>query len=329
MKKHFLLTILIALAIFLLAACAAQDAEMFAPSAPAPGSAPPPPMVVLSFDVAEEAAEADFAPAEPTAVAQLQIAESAPLMRYSADQVAFGITEPTEYLRLPMLTPATAGDRRLIYDVSMRLQTTEFMPGIRLLLDAIGEAGGYVVNYEIRGSDIRQAPTERAADFRFRLPTEQLPDFIIIIENNYNILNLRQDMREVTATYRQNVWSLEELRSQESNLLEALETARGNRYIELSDQLRAVRVAIRDLETAQAAIMTDVVYSTIDIQLFEAFLPEEGEEEDQSLPVASIVIAVLALAVVILIILLAKKKSRAKAPKNTDTGTTTPADSSI
>ena len=303
MKRLFLLIVLAALTVFLLAACASEASPGAAAPPPPPGGAAMPaaePSAPISFEPADEAPAPDMA------------------FRMAAGNFDFAEAEaaaPTDYLRLPMLTPSRAGDRRLIYNVSMRLQTTEFMPGVRSLLDVIGEAGGYVVNYEIRGSDIRRTPVERGADFRFRLPTEELPEFIIFIENNYNILNLRQDMQEVTAEYQQTNWWLEDLREQERQLVEALATARGDRYTELSNQLAGIRWTIRDLEAQQARITTNVIYSTIEIQLFEAFLPEELEEEEETVQVVPIVITLLVLVVIILIVLLATKKSAPKKPE--------------
>ena len=262
---------------------------------PAPASAPPP------------AAAAEAAAPRPTPPSAPALADSAPMMSESAD---FETDAPTNYFRLPILTPSAAGDRRLIYTINMRLQTTEFLPGMRLLLDEVVEADGYLVRKHVRGTDWRRPAVERSVEFQFRIPTEQLAYFIFVIENNYNILELRQDMVELTAQYQQTDWHLEELREQESQLLERLETAEGDEWIALSEHLRSVRWSIRDLEGWQTTIRTNVAYSTVDIVLHEVFLPEYD-----GIPAYNIAlwvfIAMLVVAVMVLGIVLANKKSEA------------------
>jgi len=276
MKKRMMIVLLTALVLCLLAACGGGEmfdsapAEVEAPrSTPAPAAA-----------VAEEADSADF---------------------YFFEDAA---TADSDYFRLPILTPSNAGDRRLVYTVSMRLQTTEFLPGMRLLLNTVRETGGYLVSTNVQGSDLRRSPTERAAEFRFRVPTEQLEDFILVVENNYNIWNLQQYMQEETARYQQNAWGLDDLREQEILLVELLEDAEGDDAFWLSEELRGVRQAIRELEARQANIMSDVVYSTVDVQLFEAFLPQDNTSRNT---VLWVFLGISALAFVVVMAVVVKK----------------------
>jgi len=286
MKKKIRSTLLVLLIVALLAACGSSDmapasAEPAAPAADAPARAvAPAPALAESSDFAFEAeADVNFS----------FRAESAP---------------DSDYFSLPILTPSDAGDRRLIYTVSMQLQTTEFLPGMRLLLDTVAEADGYLVSADVRGSDLRRTRTEQSAVFRFRIPTEGLASLIFVVENNYNILSLQQGMQEETAQYQQTGWTLDDLREQESELLEILETAEGEAYTAANDRLREVRRSIRELEASQAAIMSNVIYSTVDIQLSEVLVPDDIVSSP--ITVIHVLIAIFVIAVLILIVILVK-----------------------
>ena len=183
---------------------------------------------------------------------------------------------------LPILTPSLAGDRKLSYTVELRLQTTTFIPGIRLLLNTTGETGGYLESATVRGRDMRDHLVERNADFSMQIPTEQLNDFIVVVENNYNILYLQQTMEEHTIEYRQAGAGLDYLRELERQMLDGLDgeeiEAQERRTAEW--ELFEVREMIRDFMEQQAAIEHAAIYSTVTVILTEVILPEVVVEEE-------------------------------------------------
>jgi len=296
-KKRVLITIAI-FTVFSLAACSSA-APMPSPmqSAPAPASAP--------SSVMDVALEADFASAM----------ESPALSMRRGD----GTQAESEYLALPILTPSQADSRRLIYSVSMSLQTMEFLQGKRRLLNTVAEAGGYVLTAHVQGYDLNELPTERNAWFSFRIPTERLPEFIIFAENNYNIWHLWQEMQDVTIQYQRTAWNLDDLREQESLLLERLERARGEEFTELSNALSEVRRTIREREASQTLTMDAVMYSTLDIQLFEVFERELIEEESRNREFVNLIMVGLVLVIILMIGVMASgKKHSEKALESND-----------
>jgi len=178
---------------------------------------------------------------------------------------------------LPILTPSRAGDRVLSYTVSFNLQTTDFIPGIRLLLNTVSEKGGYLEAATVRGRDMRELYTERSADFSLRVPSELLTEFIIIVENSYNILFMNQAMHEHTAEYRQTGTRLDYLREQEARLSNGLrdEEITDSERRALERELIEVRIMINDFFAQQTAIDHSVNYSTVTITLFEVVIFEE------------------------------------------------------
>ena len=293
MKKHILFATLTVISIFLLTACS-PAAQMERPAA-APAATPPP---------AAQATPPPPAQAPPPAATAPSPAPAAP-----APAQDLAPAPETNYFMFPTLTPSRAGDRRLVYTLNMRLQTSEFLPGMRTLLNTVGELEGYLITANVHGYDLRNPSPDRSANFRFRVPTENLAEFIFVIENNYNIWSMNQEMQEVTSAYQHNVWGLEELREHERTLLELLEDAEGNERTAALNSLSDVRRSIREFESAQAGIMSNVIYSTIDIQLFEAIPIYETEQPEQLIVIAFLIL--FATAIVVIVVLVTKNEKRA------------------
>ena len=239
-------------------------------------------------------------------------ADSAPMEAPSDAMFLFTETESErDYFNLPILTPENAGDRRLVYTVNMHLQTTEFLPNMRLLLDTVADSGGYLVTANVRGSDLRAPrPTAQNATFRFRVPTEELAHLIFVIENNYNIWSLQQDMQEQTATYQSTDWTINDLREEQADLRALLEEAElsDEERIIVSNRLTDISRRIRELEAGQQNIMQNVIYSTVDIQLSEAFLHE-------GLPINFALAAIFLVFIVVISVIMYQRKEKKHAQK--------------
>lgn len=265
------------------------------------------------------AAEADQAPAATPAPETLASEDSvlhraqteAPTAMEFEDTASSDMNfspEPTDYFALPITTPDDADGRRLVYSVSMRLQSPEFLTGMRLLLNTTEEMGGELEFMEMHGNDIRtNRRTESRVEMRLQIPTEELAAFIFLVENNYNILHLRQERQDETARHQSTDWTLDDLRDEERWLVEQLEDAEGDEYQALSATLRDVRSSIRELEAAQTVMTRDVVFSTVTILFSEAFLPQNTTEIS---PVVFVVLGLAALVFVIVLIATAARRAK-------------------
>jgi len=255
MKRVSLTIACLIFALAVLAACSAPDrgvngaASLVAPSAPASDGA--------AFEV-EEAAEAAPPPA-----------------------ASFFMEDSESYFTLPILEPFARG-RSLVYTVTMDLQTTEFMPGMRRIFNTAGEMGGYITFAEVHGHDLRWPNSERHGNFMFRIPSERLDDFIVVMENNFNIWWYRQTTEDETERHQETISQTENLREQESRLLQELADAEDlETRIEIENMLSQVRNALREFEAAQARIVDAVIYSTVHIRLYEVLLQEDYEPEPE------------------------------------------------
>ena len=188
---------------------------------------------------------------------------------------------------LPILTPSNSRGLRYVYTIDLKLQTTSFMAGIRTLLSTIGRMEGYVESADVHGRDLHVPPHERDAEYTFRLYTERLADFIEVIEDNYNILSLKQRSENVTGDYEYGDSAIDDFRRQEARLLTALENTRleAQDRLDLEKQLANVQSSIRYYEREQIGYDDGILYSTIKVQLFEVIFPEVVEEVEEEIVV--------------------------------------------
>ena len=181
---------------------------------------------------------------------------------------------------LPILLPSETG-RQLVYNVDMHFQTTEFMAGIRAMLDKVRDLDGYNEEVIVHGRPILRPYIKRSASGSFRIPTIHLNEFIIFMEENYNLLFLHQRMIDHTIAYEGDQAALEQLREQEQRLLANLEDDEEEDADAIRDDLNVIRNNIRELEAATASLERDVVYSTVVVILDEEIIPEEEEEIEE------------------------------------------------
>lgn len=184
---------------------------------------------------------------------------------------------------LPILTPSNSRGMRYIYTIDLRLQTTAFMAGIRTLLNTVGKMDGYVESADVYGRDLHSPPHERNAEYSFRLYTERLADFLEVIEDNYNIVSLKQRSKDVTGNYNYGDTAIDDLRQQEARLLTALENTRldTESRLDLEKRLTQVQSDIRYYEREQSDFDSGIYYSTVNVQLYEVIFVEEEEIEEQ------------------------------------------------
>ena len=108
----------------------------------------------------------------------------------------------------------------------------------------------------------------------------------MIVEQNYNLVSLEQKSEDVTAKYNQTNSVLDDLREREARLKKDLE----NQKLETSDtlnierELAEVQIAVRNAEKQQSVIDDGVLYSTINVILYEVIFREEIVEEVEEPP---------------------------------------------
>jgi len=183
------------------------------------------------------------------------------------DAESFFAEESEALGAIPILLPSESG-RQLVYSVDLVLQTTSFMSDVRLMLDTIGEMDGYSERVLIEGNSLHRLEIERSGSFIFRVPNEQLSDFLVFVEDNYHVVLLDKELMDFTTAYERNESNLTSLREQEQRLEERLENREGN-VTQIESDLVEVRRQIRDLEEANTTIDRNVDYTTVTVRIDE------------------------------------------------------------
>lgn len=179
---------------------------------------------------------------------------------------------------LPLLTPSNAQGKKMVYSVSLWLQTTTFPEGTRRLINVVGDLGGYVQSAFVEGRSLYTPDTARYARYTFRIPSERLAEFLTTMEDNYNLLRLEQESQEITAQHQQNSASLSDLRDQEQRLLTLLEAEMDEPTRQsLERELADVQASIAALDATKTSMDNAVLYSTVAVQLEEVVLDDGGE----------------------------------------------------
>ena len=180
--------------------------------------------------------------------------------------------------QLPILTPQQAAGKKLIYTLSLRLQTTEFMLGIRTLQNTITNLGGYLMQASIDGRDMRNPDYERRGEYEFRIPTEKLEDLLVVVENNYNIWQLDQSGEDVTPRYNRAGISLEDLIEQEQRMISSLDTMEdGEDRLNTERMIGDIQRQISDFITYQITVDDSVAYVKVNVTLLEVIFREDEE----------------------------------------------------
>jgi hypothetical protein len=178
---------------------------------------------------------------------------------------------------IPILLASETG-RQLIYSTDIIIETTEFMKDMRLLLNTIDTVGGYSERTTVNGRSLRTPHIERDAFVTLRLPPENLVEFIIFIEDNYQLVFLDKRMTDLTTSHQGNLDHLEDLKEREERLLAELNddlatTEQGD----LERDLENIRADIRNLEATTDQLIYHVALSDIRISLSEVIFPKEKE----------------------------------------------------
>jgi len=176
----------------------------------------------------------------------------------------------------PIITPSQAGGRMFVYTMEYNLQTVEFMSGVRTLLDMVAGHAGHTMRARIEGHDLRHPEAERHGYFEFRVPSENISNFIEELEKHFNLRRWDLVAVEETGTYQDNLFAIADARSRESRLLDELENVENERDRQaIERQLDGVQNNIRHREAAVAAIENNVIYSDVRVWLYEVIFPEE------------------------------------------------------
>ena len=117
--------------------------------------------------------------------------------------------------------------RKLIRNMDLQVETTDFDPLITALQTKVGEFNGYIEQSDISGESITNQgrPSKRYAHMTLRIPAEKLDSFIVQVEAVGNIIYKSESVSDVTLQYSDIESRLKTLRMEQERLWELLAKA--------------------------------------------------------------------------------------------------------
>jgi len=171
--------------------------------------------------------------------------------------------------------------RKLIKNVSLDVETTDYDSLIAALPEEVENLGGYVENMNVYNGSSYDEYRHRSANITARIPSQKLNDFINSVGTKTNITNRNEYVEDITLTYvdlesHKNMLIAE--RDRLTELLSQAETVED--IITIEDRLTGIRYQIDSMESQLRTYDNKVDYSTVNISVSEVvvYTPTETVE---------------------------------------------------
>lgn len=193
------------------------------------------------------------------------------------EKAAVNGTTAQESSDLP--TPLT---RKLIRNMDLQVETTDFDPLIASLQAKVAEYQGYIEQSDISGNSITNQgrPSKKTAHMTLRIPAEKLDLFISQVEAAGNIIYKSESVSDVTLQYSDIESRLKTLRMEQERLWELLAQADSTESIVLlEERLTEVSSEIESCESRMRYLDNSVTYSTVYLTIDEVDIESPTQPE--------------------------------------------------
>ena len=189
---------------------------------------------------------------------------------YSAEsaEAGEGSSFSSDDLTSSMLDPSTVeSSRKIVYNASVRMETTDYDTTRAALQEAVTAANGYLESTDQGGS---KDSGSRYTYYTARIPAENYRSFLTAAGEAGNVTSLNESAQDITAEYvdvEARLKALNDQRDRLNALADKAETTAD--LLEIESQLSDVQYQLESY-TGQMRLMDNQVrYSTVDISLQE------------------------------------------------------------
>jgi len=168
--------------------------------------------------------------------------------------------------------------RKLIRNVQMTIQTTEFDKTMNRVNSKIEEFGGYVQSSQITGKGY-DYKGDRSSYMVARIPSDKLKQFLDASEGFGNIINKSESIEDVTMQYTDTEARQKSLQIEFDRLLVLINTAdKLEDIIKLEERLSQVRYQMDSLTAQLKVLENQISYSTLSMEIHEVQLLTPSEK---------------------------------------------------
>ena len=200
-------------------------------------------------------------------------------MAASAESVATIASAPKTTTVSGSSTPTAPSSRKLIYTVSITMETLTYEETLPALKDRCAAANGYIEGASEVGINLN-ATGKRSAALTMRIPAQNLDAFLNDISLMGNVISNTKSTQDITGSYYDTDAHLKTLRVQEERYLALLVKADSMEDIlTIENALSNVRYQIESLTGTLQRYDSQVEYSTVSISLREVGETTQPEPE--------------------------------------------------
>lgn len=165
----------------------------------------------------------------------------------------------------------TARQRKLIRNVNLNVETTEFDALISSISQSVTDLGGYLESSDISGASLSSSyEQKRYASLTARIPSDKLDGFISQVDTQGNITNKSESTQDVTLQYSDVESRKKSLTIEQERLWALLEKADSvDAVIALESRLSEIRYQLETLESQLRTYDNQVDYSTVYLSISE------------------------------------------------------------
>ncbi len=159
-------------------------------------------------------------------------------------------------------------DRKLIRNVNLSFETTEFDKFIADLQQQTTALGGYVESSDINGN--ANTSSNRYAYFTLRIPKPNLDTFLDFAEGSANLTRKYENTQDITLRYHDTESRKKALKEEYDRLLELMAQAESvDAIISIEQRLSDIRYELDNYESDLRTYDNQVDYSTVTIDVSE------------------------------------------------------------
>ncbi|MDD3251552.1 MAG: DUF4349 domain-containing protein [Lachnospiraceae bacterium] len=191
------------------------------------------------------------------------VAETTAAAGYEGSSDGGGVDQPAEAL--------VKSARKLIRNVNLQVETTDFDALLAQITQEVGTLGGYIEQSDVSGSSISASQGDRRyAYLTARVPSDKLDGFIAQVDAKGNITNRSENIQDVTLQYTDIESRKKTLVVEQDRLWDLLAKADSvDAVIALESRLSEIRYQLESLESQLRTYDNQVDYSTVYLSIDE------------------------------------------------------------
>lgn len=175
------------------------------------------------------------------------------------------------------LNIGAAENRKIIYEAHMRLEALDFDKAATAILQQLQQLDGYVSSSSVEGE---KGVNRRFAEYVLRIPQKNYSAFLKYVSENTNVISQSENAQDITSEYVDIEARLKSLKTQETRLLDMMESAGElETLLAVQNQLADVQYRIESITAQKNTYDKLTQYATVNISLDEVNRITETKKE--------------------------------------------------